>query len=242
MNLKSSIDNLAKRLDKFDPVFHCSNKFSLSHWKEKPIIPLEEWLSIGETPYVLDYFPDDFDQVLTYISEDELKGEGEREDAKKWNSDYLELMEYTKNSNYGKLKCFHCLLSPAGDDPIFIGINRLVAKGLTNDKSAKHPIQYPCQVVNRFQCPYERTGIKEDDDVRATNSHFDPLVSTAPKCSRTPLFPASTIFILVVMQFQQLLYQQLQGSLFLQIYLSLYSHRRVSSKSVMPSIRIYYYN
>ena len=29
-----------------------------------------------------------------------------------------------------KLKYFHCLLNPTGDDPIFIGINRLVSKGL----------------------------------------------------------------------------------------------------------------
>ena len=97
----------------------------------------------------------------------------ELEEVKRWDSDYLELMEYTKNPNYGKVKCFHCLLSPAGDDPIFIGINRLVAKGLTNGEQEKDPIQYPCQVVNRFQCPYERTNIKEDDDLGAMISHFN---------------------------------------------------------------------
>jgi hypothetical protein len=75
-------------------------------------------------------------------------------------------MEYTKNSNYGKVKCFHCLLGPTGDDPIFIGINRLVAKGLFNGKHG--PPQYPCEVVDRFQCPYERTNAK-----RAMNSAVD---------------------------------------------------------------------
>ena len=74
---------------------------------------------------------------------------------------YLELMEYTTNPNYGKLKCFHCLLSPAGDDPIFIGINRSVSKGLFDGKLEKIEIQYPCQVVNRFQCPYEGTDSKQ---------------------------------------------------------------------------------
>lgn len=39
-------------------------------------------------------------------------------------------MNYTKNENYGRTKCFDCLLEPKGDDPIFIGINRLVLKGL----------------------------------------------------------------------------------------------------------------
>ena len=42
----------------------------------------------------------------------------------------LELMNYTTNENYGRAKCFDCLLEPKGDDPIFIGINRLILKGL----------------------------------------------------------------------------------------------------------------
>jgi hypothetical protein len=66
-------------------------------------------------------------------------------------------MECKSNANYGHAKCFPCLLSPGGDDPIFIGINRLVAEGLENDKSDKknNPIRYPCHVVNRFECPYD---------------------------------------------------------------------------------------
>lgn len=63
------------------------------------------------------------------------------------------------------------MLSPDGDDPIFIGINRLVAKGLGNGKQDR--IQYRCLVVNRFQCPYERTNIKEDYKIEAINSHFN---------------------------------------------------------------------
>jgi hypothetical protein len=64
------------------------------------------------------------------------------------------------------VKCFHCLLSPAGDDPIFIGINRSVAKGLVNGNY--DPPQYPCKAVDRFQCPYERTN-----DESAMKSTFD---------------------------------------------------------------------
>lgn len=79
-------------------------------------------------------------------------------------------MEHTRNPNYGKMKCFQCLLSPAGDDPIFIGINRLVSKGLIDRK--QDPVQYPCKVVNRFQCPYEMANIKGHDD-GAMNSNFD---------------------------------------------------------------------
>ena len=135
MKLERSIGNLVKKLDRLDPQFSSSNRTGLNHWKDKPIIPLEEWIKFRDTPYALHYFPDDFDQVLTYLSEDDLEKGRERKDIEKWNSDYLELMEYTKNPNYGKVKCFHCLLSPAGDDPIFIGINRLVSKGLIEGKT-----------------------------------------------------------------------------------------------------------
>jgi hypothetical protein len=48
------------------------------------------------------------------------------------------------------------LLSPDREDPIFIGINRLVAKGLEEDESKNNPIPFPCHVVNRFECPYEK--------------------------------------------------------------------------------------
>jgi hypothetical protein len=109
--------------------------------------------------------------MLTYLSEDDPEKGKERKEMEKWNSDYLELMEYTKNPNYGKPKCFHCLLSPAGDDPIFIGINRLVSKGLIGRK--QDPVQYPCEVVNRFQCPYEGTNIKGNDVLGALNTNFN---------------------------------------------------------------------
>ena len=73
-------------------------------------------------------------------------------------------MEYKRNPNYGNAKCSHCLLSPDGDDPIFIGINRLVAKGLDDkDESQRNIIQYPCSVVNRFECPYDYNQGKVSD-------------------------------------------------------------------------------
>jgi hypothetical protein len=34
------------------------------------------------------------------------------------------------------------------------------------------PVQYPCEVVNRFQCPYEMTNVKGDDDLGVMNSIF----------------------------------------------------------------------
>ena len=77
--------------------------------------------------------------MLTYLSvEDDLEKDRERkDDTRIWELDYLELMEDTRNPTCGKLKCFHCLLSPAGDDPIFIGINRLVSKGLIDQRQSR---------------------------------------------------------------------------------------------------------
>ena len=60
-------------------------------------------------------------------------------------------MEFKRNPNYGKAKCFHCLLSPDQDHPIFIGINRLVAKEVENenkDDKKNNSILYPCRVEN----------------------------------------------------------------------------------------------
>ena len=50
------------------------------------------------------------------------------------------------------------------DDPIFIGINRLVAKGLVIDNNNTPP-EYPCSVANRFECPYENG--------KSSNAKFD---------------------------------------------------------------------
>jgi hypothetical protein len=44
---------------------------------------------------------------------------------------------------------------------------------LNNDKQENSPIEYPCRVVNRFQCPYEKSIIKEHNDVDATKSNIN---------------------------------------------------------------------
>jgi hypothetical protein len=74
LKLNRSIDNLAKKLERLDPlplsphVPSCNNRTGLSHWKGKPIIALEDWIqNCGQLPSRLEYFPDDFDQTLTYM-------------------------------------------------------------------------------------------------------------------------------------------------------------------------------
>jgi hypothetical protein len=178
LKLERSIDNLAKRLDRLGahlPTSHVpsnNNKTGLSHGKGKPVIALEDWVQIhGHLPSRLEYFPDDFDQALTYMElpyyryefgrkkrrleakrrsdgwlndivgygaichdsmgnlvdglgnpimeveeEDQdkdevfrLKLKQEQEDIQKWYSDYIQLMEHTKNPNY----ISHCTVAEA---------------------------------------------------------------------------------------------------------------------------------
>ena len=143
MNLEKSISNLSKRIERFDSFDGDGN--DSNHWRGKEIIPLNDWIQLRGTPYALQYFPDDFDRSHTFLTESELKDSDEQ--TRKWYSDYLDLMEYKRNPNYGRTKCFHCLLSPEGDDPIFIGINRLVAKGLEQIKMKTRIIQYSILVL-----------------------------------------------------------------------------------------------
>jgi hypothetical protein len=166
LNLNKSINDLSKRIDKFDSFDGDSNE--LRYWKRKKIISLKEWKKIAncddafsfgiqghlQTNEALQYFPDDYSRFLFPLG---VQEEFEKK-VKEWYSEYEELMEFKRNPNYGRIKCFHCLLSPDGNDPIFIGINRLVAKGMEDNKDDKtnNPPQYPCHVENRFECPYEK--------------------------------------------------------------------------------------
>lgn len=62
-----------KKLDRLDSHLSTShvpssnNRTDLSHWKGRPVIALEDWIQIRDLPSRLEYFPDDFDQLLTYV-------------------------------------------------------------------------------------------------------------------------------------------------------------------------------
>ncbi|MGN6633684.1 MAG: hypothetical protein ACTHKP_15825 [Nitrososphaeraceae archaeon] len=93
MNLEKSIDNLSRRIERFDS-FDGDHSDS-NHWRDKEIIPLNEWIRLKETPYALECFPDDFDKFQTFKTESELKNSDER--TRKWYSDYLDLMKHKRN-------------------------------------------------------------------------------------------------------------------------------------------------
>jgi hypothetical protein len=182
--LDKSVNNLAQRLDKLYP--DSSNNNSSDGVRRK-IIPLDKWLKITKANTIsrrenynvkegLQYFPDDYFEWMFPLG----IPENLKEEANKWYCEYMKLMEYRKNSRYGRTKCFRCLLSPdAEDSALFIGINKVLSRALEdgnnynnnkkdNSSSNNNPSSYtsagtsiyPCKVLNRYACPYDNKGVK----------------------------------------------------------------------------------
>ena len=63
MNRDKSISDLSKRIERVDSSNGHGN--DSNHWRGKEIIPISEWIQLRGTPYALQYFPDDFDEVCT---------------------------------------------------------------------------------------------------------------------------------------------------------------------------------
>ena len=86
----------------------------------------------------LQYFPDDYNgsiSISRIVKDEKLK-----EEIQKWNKDYYELLEYRKNPTLGRMKCSKCLLSGSNDDPIFVGIEKVFARIVSNHCNNKNNI------------------------------------------------------------------------------------------------------
>ena len=136
-------------------------------WKGRKIVSLDQWYQIKETytlKTALQYFPNDFPRFgFSYIL-DNIEDQALKQEADIWYSDYLKLMEYSKKTEYGKTECFRCLLSPDREEAaIFIGINKVISRALDVDSGSI----YPCKVLNRFACPYDKKITKDimEDDI-----------------------------------------------------------------------------
>lgn len=57
------VDNLAKRFDRISPIRN-NRKNGISYWKDKMIIPLEDWTLLNASE-ALEYFPDDLFRLST---------------------------------------------------------------------------------------------------------------------------------------------------------------------------------
>jgi hypothetical protein len=167
LNLDKLVNNnkLFERLDKLYPDTTSKDKNDgVNYWKGKKIVSLAEWRKIANsgqafqkgveyqnTKEALQYFPDDYSKWLFPLGvQEELI-----EVTNKWYLQYLELMRYRKNPNYGKTKCSSCLLSTDREEAaIYVGINKIVARALESSL-------YPCPIQNRFECPYDNRVDKE---------------------------------------------------------------------------------
>jgi hypothetical protein len=195
--LDKSVNSLSQRLNKLYPDTSISNSSNdgINYWKGKKIIPLDKWLKITKANTIsrrenynvkegMQYFPDDyFTWMFPLGIPEDLK-----EEANKWYSDYIELMEYRRNPRYGRTKCFRCLLSPDMEDSaLFVGINKVIARSLveedneaSSNNSKKYEINnnispstgstsaliYPCKVLNRYACPYDNKCDKIKADAK----------------------------------------------------------------------------
>jgi len=149
------------------------------YWKGRKIVSLDRWFQIKENhglKVALQYFPNDFPRFGSPFIIDNIEDQVLKEEANHWYSDFTKLMEYSKNTEYGKTKCFHCLLSPDREEAgIFIGINKIISKALDTNGTTV----YPCKILNRFACPYDKkmiVGSEEEEEISGYNVTKKPDV------------------------------------------------------------------
>lgn len=187
MNLFRTIKELSNHLDVVYPSYSSSSTSNeirhddgINYWKGKKIISAKKWNEIYEKNSIytdnykiilssrkpLQYFPDEYNGSISSFNE-ELK-----EETQKWNKEYYELLEFRKNPNLGRNKCSGCIFSTDLDDPLFVGIGKVVARIVSNQCNNNNNnnilnsisntdndlISYPCRVMNFFQCPFESTN------------------------------------------------------------------------------------
>jgi hypothetical protein len=162
LNLDRSIDRLSKKLNS---LFPDENNNGPGYWKGRKIIPKDQWLRMVHSiskknkKYsvrdALQYFPDSYiEYVIPFGVPEHLKAE-----ADKWYTYYIELMQHKKDPGYGSTKCHECLLCPQRDKfVLYIGIHKVIARGLEPERKEgqEYTPVYPCPVINRFECPYEK--------------------------------------------------------------------------------------
>jgi hypothetical protein len=194
MNLDKTIKELTNRLDTVYPLSSSySNEIKhdgINFWKGKWIIPIKRWNELHEKNSTttdnykitlisrkpLLYFPDDYNGSISSLGViEELK-----EEIQHWNTDYYELLEFRQNTTLGRRKCSGCIFSGHLDDPLFVGIEKIIARIVsnnqcntnnndtettittTNNKDKINPITYPCNVMNYFKCPFDKNFQNSD--------------------------------------------------------------------------------
>jgi hypothetical protein len=138
------------------------------YWKGKKIVSLDQWYQIKEgygLKVALQFFPNDYRYGFASTF-DVIEDTAIKQEADQWYPDYVKLMEYSKNTEYGKTICYRCLITPDREEAaIFIGMNKVISRALDADGVTI----YPCKILNRFACPYDKKITKDIVDAGITN-------------------------------------------------------------------------
>jgi hypothetical protein len=142
-------------------------------WKGRKVVSLNEWLKIKNNyglNTALQYFPNDLPRSgLTFMLYG-IENQTLKQEADQWGSDFIKLLEYRKSPEYGKWKCCRCLLGPDREQAgMFFGMNKVISRALDADGVSI----YPCKVLNRFACPYDKTS----SDYRMKENNKNPDVN-----------------------------------------------------------------
>ena len=186
----------------------------INYWKGKKIVSLADWkkkiaisskahqkgVELHRIKEALQYFPDDYDQSLfPFPVPAEPVPDEIVKMAEKWRKWYFDLMYYRNNSKCGRSLCSKCLLCTDKEKSgKYVGISKLVARAIeVNNNDEKEgegnsnfgtctstQSLYPCSVLNRFKCPYQRTGEGEEAEEDANSFDVDYLFLLASYCSR----------------------------------------------------------
>ena len=167
LNLDRSINKLLERINNLYPDVN-----GPGYWKGRKIVSLDQWYQVKERyslKVALQYFPNDFydgfPSILNNIEDQALK-----EDANGWYSDFVKLMEDSRNAKYGRTLCFRCLLSPDRETVrIFAGMNKVISRALDTDSESV----YPCKILNRFLCPYDKKIVAEVEGMAMDNNQIE---------------------------------------------------------------------
>jgi hypothetical protein len=79
------------------------------YWKGRKIVSLDRWFQIKENhglKVALQYFPNDFPRFGSPFIIDNIEDQALKEEANHWYSHFTKLMEYSKNTEYGKTNAF----------------------------------------------------------------------------------------------------------------------------------------
>lgn len=184
MKIDRVVNKLNSRIEEKFPleILPADKQQGINIWKGKRILSVDDWVkktAVLENNEVIfdlskgfDYFPDSITEVIFQYGVEESEKyykKVQKETFDKYFNDYLDLLAFKKNPEYGSIICKNCLLDPTKDRSGFlIGIHKMVAQVLqkelyddSDDASVNQSENlsiYPCNVRNYFSCPYEGKG------------------------------------------------------------------------------------